>query len=254
MKLMFIESFKKIDKKFIYVVLFDFLFYVGLALSFILFSKLMMWAFGSFFQIPGKLLAMSKMSELAQVEIGLDGAGALLNQFKSKLAISAISIWLLFVVVFTFFKGAAWGFVSKKKLDKKYFTQFLKLNLWWFGILGLLFLIIFWLTKPTATGFSVLLLAALALYFTPVFYSIFDPRKDIKELFARLWHVGVERFYYFILPFLLAKAILLIYLGIIASIVMAIAPDAAVYVLFAFFVVWQAWFKYYIYLVARSIK
>lgn len=254
MKMLFIESFKKIDKKFAYVVLFDLLFYAGLALSVILFSKLLIWAFGSFLQIPGKLLALSKMTEFSQLEAGFEGAGMLLDQFRSKLVISFAVLWALVVAVFTFFKGSAWAFVSKSRLSKKYFVRFLKVNLWWFGIIGLLVLVIFWFTKPAATGFSVLLLAGLAVYFTTVFYAIFDQKKSVRELFQKLWHVGVERIYYFILPFVLAKAILVLYLGIIAFIALLVVPDIAVYVLFAFFVVWQAWFKYYVYLVARSIK
>ncbi|MBD3304325.1 hypothetical protein GF343_04205 [Candidatus Woesearchaeota archaeon] len=254
MKMLFIESFKKIDKKFVYVVLFDLLFYAGLALSVVLFSKLLIWAFGSFLQIPGKLLALSKMTEFSQLEAGFEGAGMLLDQFRSKLVISFAVLWVLVVAVFTFFKGSAWAFVSKTRLDKKYFIKLLKLNLWWFGVIGLLVLVIFWFTKPAATGFSVLLLAGLSICFTAVFYSVFDPKKSVRELFQKLWYVGVERIYYFILPFLLAKVILILYLGIIAFIAMLVVPDIALYVLFAFFVVWQAWFKYYIYLVARGIK
>jgi len=254
MKMLFIESFKKIDKKFVYVVLFDLLFYAGLVLSVILFSKLLVWAFGSFLQIPGKLLALSKMTEFSQLEAGFEGAGMLLDQFRSKLVISFTVLWVLVVAVFTFFKGSAWAFVSKSRLDKKYFVKFLKINLWWFGIIGLLVLVVFWFTKPAATGFSVLLLAGLAVYLTTVFYSIFDPKKSVKELFQKLWHVGVERIYCFILPFVLAKVILVLYLGIIAFVALLVVPDIALYVLFAFFVVWQAWFKYYVYLVARSVK
>ena len=254
MKLLFVESFKKIDKKFAYVILFDFIFYIALALAILLFSKLLAWSFGSFLQIPGKLLAMSKMSDLAQIDAGMAGASTLLNQFKSKLALSFISFWVLTVAVFTVFKGVVWAFVSKQKINKKFLLQFLKLNLWWIGIITLIGLIIFWLTKPAATGFSVLLLSALALYFTPVFYSIFDPRKDIKELFTKLWHVGVERFYYFILPYALSCALLFVCLGVLGLVMLSIIPDAAIFVLFAFFVVWQSWIKYYIYSVARSIK
>ncbi|MBW3002188.1 hypothetical protein KY338_03455 [Candidatus Woesearchaeota archaeon] len=254
MKLLFVESFRKIDKRFVYVVLFDFLFYAGLALSVILFLKLLAWGLGSLHQLPGKFLAMSRMSDFGQLGAGAEDLGLLLNQFKAKLFVAFVVFWLFVVLVFTFFKGLAWSFVLGQKIDRKFLIKFFKLNLWWLGIIAGMFLVVFWLTKPAATGFSVMLLLALALYFTPVFYALFNPKKDVRDLFARLWHVGIERFYFFILPFIAAKLVLFVFLAVMAVVLLAVVPDIALYGLFACFVVWQSWFKYYVCLVAGRIK
>ncbi len=252
MKLLFVESFKKIDKKFIYVVLFDFLFYLGIAAAVLIVSKLLIWSLGSFFMLPGKLMAMSKMSDLAQLGAS-DDLGMLLNQFKGKLALTFIVLWFLFVLVFTFFKGPAWSFVTKQRLNKKYLLQFCKLNLWLLGSIMVLCLLFFWLTKPAVTGFVLLLIFSIALYLAPILYAVFNPNTAIKDLFKKMWFVGVERFYYFLLPWIIAQVLVLVII-VVVGLLASFFPSGGAFILFAAMILWQAWFKYYIYLVARSIK
>ena len=122
------------------------------------------------------------------------------------------------------------------------------------GAIAVITLLFFKLTKPSATGFSIFLLILLTLYLTPVCCAVFDPKKGVRDLLKRVWRVGVERFYYFILPVLAAFGILLLLAMIISSISLYVFPDIGVWFLLAAFVVWQSWFKYYFYFVARKIK
>lgn len=250
----FIDSFKKIDKKFVYVLLCDLLFFAALAIAISLFVKIFLWGLGSFFSIPGKMLALSRMADLTQADAALEGMGMLMNQFKSKIALSFIVLWASVVLSFTIFKGIAWGIIKKQKLNKAYFMQLIKLNACWFAIIALLMVLFFMLTKPSTTGFAVVLLFALSVCFTPLLYAVFDPKKTIKEIFKRLWHVGVERIYYFVLPGLAGFFILFFWMIILSVIVMKLLPGSIGYVLLAGFALWQAWFKYYIHVVVRSIR
>ena len=195
MKSLFIESFKKLNKKFIYVVLFDFLFYAALIVSFFLFSKLVVWSIGSLYTIPGKLMAMSKMSGLEQLGANAESASLLLNQFKSKIVLSLVVFWFMVVLAFTLFKAAAWSFVTKQKINKKLCKYVFKFNLYWFGALAVLAIILFFITRPAVTGISLLILSIIALYLTPMCYALFNPNKSIKELFKRLWRVAIEKIY-----------------------------------------------------------
>jgi len=254
MKSLFIKSFKKLDKKFIFVILLDFLFYASLIIAFFLFSKLVMWSIGSLYTLPGKLMAMSKMSGLEQLGTSAESASILLNQFKSKIVLSMIAFWFMIVLAFTLFKGAAWSFVTKQKINKKFFKYVFKFNLIWFGVFALLGAILFFVTKPAVTGIALLVLSIIALYLTPISYALFNPKKSIKDLFKRLWHVAVERIYLFILPALIAIAVLFGLLIIISSILVRIVPEFIALPILLIIVVWQSWSKYYIYLVARKIK
>gem|GEM_PF-4855484 len=252
-KTLFIESFKRLNKRFIWVILADFLFYAAFILAAFLFAKLLAWSLGSLFALPGKLLAITKAADFAQLEGSMQGTGLLLSQFKAKIFLSFALFWLLSVIVFTIFKGIAWGFVSGQRLNKKFFKQFFKLNLLWLGGIALISLLLFAVTKPAATGLSVLILFAIAVYLTPICYAVFTPRKEIKEILKRTWHVGVEKFYLFIIPVIIANLFLFI-CSMIASLVVYIAPSISGFVLLAVAVIWSSWFKYYLYLIARKIK
>lgn len=253
-KSVFAKSFGVLDKRFLYVILLDFLFFLALALSLFLFSKIFVWALGSFFALPGKLLAMTKMPGFGQVGAAADDLGFLLDQFKSRLFISFFVLWALVVLAFTFVKGPAWAFVSRKKISRRFFLQLFKINALWFAGTALLFFLIFWLVQPAAAGLLIILAALLLLYFTPFVFAVFDSRKSVKEVFAGFWHVAVERFCVFLLPVLLALALLFAGLLLLSALVFSVLPGVLFYVLFAFFVVWQAWIKYYLYLVVRRVK
>jgi len=177
-----------------------------------------------------------------------------MSQFKSKIALSFIFLWVSFVLSFVVFKGIAWGLIKEQKLEKKYFIQFLKLNACWFALISAVLILLFMLTKPSTTGFAVVLLFALSVYFTPLLYAVFNQKRKIKENLKRLWHVGVEKIYYFILPGLVGFFILFFLMIILSAVVMKVSTGSLGYVLLAGFVLWQSWFKYYIHVVVRNIR
>ena len=254
MKSLFIRSFKRIDKRFIYVALFDFLFYLGVAFSFWIFAKLLVWSLGSFFMVSGAVLSAGSIAGFDQVAASAGDLGLLLRQFQGKLALSFAVLWLLLVIVFTFFKGLAWGFVSGQKLGRRYFAQFFRLNLLWLGCLALLCLFLFGVLKPGAAGLVLLLLSIIAVYLTSVLYAVFNPGAGIKDLFRMLWRAGIERFYLFAVPWVIAVSLLLAFVFLVIALLAVFYQNAALFALFAVLVLWQAWFKYYLYLAAGGIK
>lgn len=255
MKSEFIESFAGLNKRFVYVILLDILFYVSLVVSFVVFSKLLVWSLGSLYDIPGRLAAMADMTDVGQLGSTALGAGKMLSAFKMKIFFSLIVFWFFIVLSFTLFKAAAWSFVSKNNINRRFCWYVFKFNLVWFGAFALLGIILFFVSKPAVTGIALIVLFLLLLYFTPLCYALFNPKKDLKWLSKRVWHVAVEKIYWFIVPFLLALLILICSSVVISGILIRfLLPSFVFYSSLFVFLVWQAWFKYYIFTVARRIK
>lgn len=254
MKSLFIESFRKLDKSFVYVVLLDFLFYAGLIICFIALSKLLIWSIGSLYELPGKLTALSRMESLEQLGSNAEGAAMLLQQFKAKLMLSLVMFWLLVVVVFTVFKAPAWSFVTGLKLSRKLFVHALRFNLLWFGAIALLGIFLFFVSRPAVAGIVLMILFFVAAYLTPVSYSLLNPRKKMAWVLKKLWHVAFERIYLFIVPAVISFAVLALVLILVTAVIINFVPEWTLLPLFVVFVLWQSWCKYYIYLIVRKIR
>jgi len=255
MKSEFIESFAGLNKRFVYVILLDVLFYASLIVSFVVFSKLLVWSLGSLYDIPGRLAAMADMTNVDQLGSTALSAGKMLSAFKMKIFFSLIVFWFFIVLSFTLFKAAAWSFVSKKNITRRFCWYVFKFNLVWFGAFALLSLILFFVSKPTVTGIALIVLFLLLLYFTPICYALFNPKKNLKWLSKRVWRVTVEKIYLFIVPFLLALLILICLSVVVSGILFRFLPQGfAFYSSLFVFLIWQAWFKYYIFAVARRVK
>jgi hypothetical protein len=130
--------------------------------------------------------------------------------------------------------------------------QLFRLNLLWFAVLFIILFFLFMIAKPSAASFLILLVLSVALYLTPILYALFDPKKTIRELLKRLWFVSIERFYYFILPWMAANVILLVWMLVLN--IFMLKFSFSIYILLAGFVLWQSWFKYYIHAVVRGIR
>ena len=254
MKLLFTQSFKEIDRKFAFVVLADLAFYIALAAIVIISLKIAAAGASAFYQIPAEMLDITQISDISQFDAGLEQAAALLEQFKTSITLSILFFIALFIIIFTLFKGIAWAIITKQKLGRKYFLQFFKLMLCMLGGTMLLLALVFWTTNPAATSFAALLLFSIASYIIPVSCAIFKPNKTIKEMLKQTWHVGIERFYHFVLPTTASGLILLALIFIIASAGLFLPATAASALMLAAMIAWQSWLKYYLYLVARGIK
>ena len=254
MKSIFIQSFKEIDRKFALVILADILFYAAVIFAGVLALKIASTGISAFYQIPADMLDITKIGDLSEFDKGLEQTSELLSTFKSRITISFVVLLLLLIAAFALFKGIAWSFVTKQKMSRKYFMQFFKLTLCWLGGTAALLLFSFWITKPGATGFLLLLIFSIASYIIPISYALFKPSKSMKEAFKQIWHVGFERIHLFILPTIIASIIMLILLWIVAIIGMLVPQAATAVLALLAIIAWQSWLKYYIYAVARGIK
>ncbi|MEM4263597.1 MAG: hypothetical protein QW666_01725 [Candidatus Woesearchaeota archaeon] len=251
----FIQSFKEIDRKLACVILADIAFYAAITLGAIISLKIAAAGISAFSQIPVEMLDINKLSEMSQFDAGLDETIKLMGAFKSKISISIAVFLTIFFAAFTIFKGIAWAIVTRQKLSRKYFLQFFKLMLLMLGGTVILLALLFWATLPAATGFLMLLTISIASYIIPITCAVFKPSKTIKELLKQMWHVGIERFYYFILPIIASGAILLTLILITAAIGMLMnRPTAVSLMMLTAIIIWQSWMKYYIYTIARGIK
>ncbi len=254
MKSSFIQSFREIDRRFALVLLADIAFYAALTLAIILSLKIAAIGLSAFSQIPAEMLDITKISDMTQLDTGLDETIQLLNKFKSSIALSIITFLALLTVIFTIFKGAAWAVVTKQKISKKYFMQFFKLTLCLLGSTALLILLAFWATTPAATGLATWILTAIAAYIIPISYAAFKPGKTIKENLKQTWHASIERFYCFLLPMTAAGLLLVLAMWMLGILLLFIPQQAVLALMLAASILWQSWTKYYIYIIARGIK
>lgn len=254
MELLFIQSFKEIDRRFVFVLLAEIAFYAALIITAVISLKIAAVGVSAFNQIPVEMLDITKISDISQFDAGLEQAAALLGTFKTHITLSILFFLAMFIIIFTVFKGIAWAIVSRQKMGRKYFLQFFKATACMIGGTAILLVIAFWATIPAATGFLTMLILSIASYIIPVSCAIFKPNKTIKELLKQAWHVGVERIHYFVLPTIASGVIIFALILIIASAGMLMPATATSLLLLAAIIIWQSWLKYYIYLVARGIK
>ena len=254
MKSLFFQSFKEIDRRFAFVLLAEIAFYAALVITTIISLKIAAVGVSAFNQIPAEMLDITKISDISQFDTGLEQAAALLGTFKTHVTLSILFFLAMLIISFTVFKGIAWAIVSKQKMSKKYFLQFFKLMLCMLGGTALLIALLFWATLPAATGFLTMLILSIASYIIPISCAIFKQNKTIKELLKQTWHVGIERIHYFVLPTIASGVIIFALILIIASAGMLMPATATSLLLLAAIIIWQAWMKYYIYIVAKGIK
>jgi hypothetical protein len=254
MKLKFIQSFKEIDRRFVFVLLAEIAFYAALVITAVISLKIAAAGVSAFSQIPVEMLDITQISDVSQFDTGLEQAASLLGTFKTHITLSILFFIAMFIISFTVFKGIAWAIVTKQKMGRKYFLQFFKAAACMIGGTAILLVIVFWATLPAATGFLTMLILSIASYIIPVSCAVFKLNKTIKEWLKQAWHVGIERIYHFILPTITSGIIILILILIIASAGLLMPATATSLLLLVSIIIWQAWLKYYIYLVARGIK
>ncbi len=162
----FLSSLKKLDKTYFKILLYDFLFFLVLILSF------MLWNVALNYQAT-KLPAL----ETATVA----EAGDVLSAFKNfiiSLILFSLVLFILIIINSSLFKGLAWSKVLNKKYDSKTFKNLFLANLFLIPIYLILVIAFFMiLTKlnPTIVIQSLTSKILLWLAFTPIMLLIVMP-------------------------------------------------------------------------------
>ena len=199
----FLNSFKKLDKRVIYIVFCDFLFLL------LLIAGLFLWNANiskKIAEIPVDLLQdpESLSPEMAEQTLSLLKAPLI------SVMIATIILLTFIFLIWTFFKGIIWNLVLKKKFGLKYYYKFILLNLFWFALwLIPAFLIIISLKRKPSAIFLLLVLIFL-IYFTNILYILFTKRNLIKEALKNTFKLGFNKIHFFLLPYILMLVTMLI--------------------------------------------
>jgi len=199
----FLNSFKKLDKQIIYIVLCDFLFLL------LLMAGLFLWnakISKNIAEIPADLLQNPE-------NLSPEMAEQTLSTIKGHIiSIMAYTILLLVFVflAWTLFKGIIWNIILKKKFTLKYYKKFTLLNLLWFALwlIPVILIIISLKRKPSAI--FLLLALIFLIYFTNILYILFTKKNLIKHALKNTFNLGLNKIHFFLLPYALMLITMLI--------------------------------------------
>lgn len=250
----FIKSFKEINKKTIYVVLCDILFYF---VSFVLFLLTIL-----ILKIQSSIIlkTMPDLSNLQALQTSLEAQeqailqlGGLKYLFLYWVITILIAFFILILIV-SFFKGIIWSNISKEKFDFKFYMRFSLLNLiYYFGLI-LILILTFAAMKPAFAGIFWLIEFLLFTYLTNISYGIFDKEVKIRKNIKKATIIGFQKFYRFLLP-LLNFFWVIIFVLIVIGIVSKILPERFLMLLSILFLfIYLAWARIYFALIVKSIE
>jgi hypothetical protein len=137
----------------------------------------------------------------------------------AKIFLAVVVIYYLLVIInYTLFRGLIWTRLMNKKINKKYLTRFLGLNLIW--CTGWIALILIGVNVVNKAYYPYLIIGGAILYthLTTVMHHSFTYKNEIKRSLRKTFSTGIGKIYQFIGPYIyivliyiiLARAVLLI--------------------------------------------
>jgi hypothetical protein len=204
------------DKKSFLIVFYDLLCYSSLFLG--------IFAIGLLFQ----LIASSNVGVISQLQQGtnalsLDQLQNVLLNAKSLLFLVILAIVIVVVygiIILSLFKGLIWKKILNEKFSKKFFGKFILVNLiWLIPVAALLFASVILMASILQDKLLLMqfvkwpinIIIYLTLYFHVLFTFNLAMTDKIKESLKNMFHFGIAKFHYLILPIVI---ILLLVLGI----------------------------------------
>lgn len=199
----FINSFKKIDKKIVYVALYDFLFIL------LMMSSLLVWngiAKKEIEKIPPELLQNPE-------NLSPENAGETAALMKSSLITivgSTIALLIFIFMIWCLFKGLIWSTVLRKKFSLGYYGKFLLINLAWFiiWIIPIFFILIALRVRPSIMLMFVII--AIFSHFTNLLYISFTKDNSIKESFKKAFQIGIYKIQFLLTPYVFIIALMVV--------------------------------------------
>ena len=235
------RSFLELDLRFFLVVIFDIL--IAAAVFFA------SWLWMLFIKSKGQVVSELPLGQLMQMKLPeLEGTLGVLRTFFFVLVGSIILLLLIYIALWSLFKGLQWSIVLKKKFSAKYYGKFLLLNIIWIVIWSIPFSIA--AKMRSSVGLKAVYFAAVILvYFTCILYIIFTEDNKFKNILSA-FSIGFRKFYFFAAPFSIAAVIgyFVFYMNNIFSFL----PRSTVLVIFsATGLLFLSWSRYYL---AKVVK
>jgi len=262
---LFKKSFKIDKKRFLSVIIFDFVFILA---SYIVLFLCGMWLNSS----------ASKISELdltTLTENAVNELAALKSFYYGILVCSLLLIIFLFFA-WSFFQGFIWNTILKKKFDLDYFKKFLLLNLAFIPLSIIIFFmaaVCFWsfnsvfLFFPTTGLNKNLIMFILLVLFTFVFlpillyminfisilYFYFTKKSKILDSFKNTFDVAVKKIHLLYIPCLI-MSLLFVFLAVITIPFNILPVWLTSLVSFVLLVIYAAWARFYIAVVIAELE
>lgn len=227
----FRDSFRKPGKNYLFVILYDILFYLGIYLSLILLKTTL------------ESLNIST-AEPESLEYLKDAAA---SNVLTQLTFYFILFIIIIILIYTLFKGLIYCKTLNKKFSLKYYYKFILLNLIW---LTSCILISYALLRLLPNFYFFLLLLILWAYFTLILYIDFTEKLKIKSAIESLYKIGIMNFHKIITPYLYALAVFIIIA--LVSMLFIFIPDLLSSILSSILLLlFMAWLRFYL---ADAIK
>ena len=245
-KASFISFFRKIDKRVIYIALFDLLFFA------ILMTGLFVW----------NNKVMEKTNEISPdllenpANLSPENAAetaALIKGFVVSVIACTLLLLVFLLIVWSFSRGIIWNMVFKKGFTFKYYRKFLLLNLLWFAAWLIPVVLIIASLKRKPSAMVLLIIFVLFCYLTALIYIIFTKNNLIWESIKEVFKLGFGKIQFFILPCIF----LILTMAVISLILWPthFFPQKAYLVISTVsMVLYLAWARFYIADVVKSIK
>lgn len=190
--------------------------------------------------------AMLASSTLAQTNV------TLVQTYLIKSIIIILIFITIMLLIYTITTGLIWAALFNKKPNKKYFTEFFKLNLIWMIVWIAPILFLLFAMQDTARNYFAIFLFAAYLHFTTILQTTFAQKNSIKEAYASLALVGIGKIHYFMLPYLFTA---LVYL--LLTRLLYLLPSRSLLIIAAAMIIWIfsiAWFRKYMKDVILSVE
>ncbi len=243
----FLNSFKRFDKKTIFIVLSDLLFLVLLLSIFTYFPTAMYNKVAGFDDSRLQNANLLDINEASSLNSDLRG-------IFMTLIIYPLLMVLLTIINFTVFQGISWSIALKKKLNIKFFLRFFLLNLSIIGIYTMIIFLLAFIMKQEALPSWFMVIMLIWLHFGLVIYAFFV-RKPEKISVKKAIEKAAKKVHLFILPYAVIFLMLMILNYIMILITRAIPVEGiGVSIMAILMVVYAAWARYYFVDAVDSIK
>ena len=245
---LFVKSFKELDKKLIYTIILDILFYVVL-LGIVVFTfASLKWNFEAVKEaIPTLTYILGDVENIAT-----EDAAQKLTELNAAFFIAIARTILILLVIFIvslmagiFFKALIWTRILHKKLDIHFYRRFTLLNMLWIVPWALAIVILLFAIKSMFVFFYIILIIFLFLHFTNILYVLFEKKKKFSIILKETFMLGTGKIHHFILPYVwvaLLFFLLVNILGLLSFLPWRIYVMLFILALFLYF----AWVRIYI--------
>lgn len=234
----FADSFRRIDHKIFFILLFDLAFFAALVFLLAYFQNALITSVGSF---DFKSLSAGSMATR-------DSAQGLLSSLQGLLVfiVAVVSLMIISTIaVTTIFQGIAWSIARKTNLSMKFFLKFFLLNCMIIGIYSLVIIILALIFTTDALAVWFVPVFLVFLHFAVVLYAYFikEPSKKTVESAFRASFTSLHKL---IMPYIMLAVI---FFGLFIAMKAAILiPQQGIgaSIIAVLFVIYIAWARFFI--------